>query len=205
MFITLEGPEGAGKTTQIQMLAEYLRGQGRSLVLTREPGGTRLGEKVRDILLDPAQEEIIPDAELLLIFAARAQHLAQVIKPALKRGAWVLCDRFTDASYAYQGGGRCMSNARIAVLEDWVQAKLRPDITLLLDVPVSLGLQRAGRRSVADRFEREELDFFERVRSAYLQRAAQEPSRYCVIDAQQALADVQQSLRNALDKCLNRP
>ena len=205
MFITLEGPEGAGKTTQIQMLAEYLRGQGRSLVLTREPGGTRLGEKVRELLLDPAQEEIIPDAELLLIFAARAQHLAQVIKPALKRGAWVLCDRFTDASYAYQGGGRCMSNARIAVLEDWVQAKLRPDITLLLDVPVSLGLQRAGRRSVADRFEREELDFFERVRSAYLQRAAQEPSRYCVIDAQQALADVQQSLRNALDKCLNRP
>ena len=204
MFITLEGPEGAGKTTQILALAEFLRAQGKTVVLTREPGGTQLGERVREILLNPETGEmIIPDAELLLIFAARAQHLAQVIKPALARGGWVLCDRFTDASYAYQGGGRGLSNDRIAVLEEWVQAGLRPDLTLLLDIPVSLGLERAGQRSAADRFEREGVDFFERVRSAYLQWAAQNPSRYRLIDASESQESVQQAMRSALTEFLH--
>ena len=197
MFITLEGPEGAGKTTQIQELAKYLRAQGKSVILTREPGGTRLGEKIRELLLNPEQEDIVPDAELLLIFAARAQHLAQVIKPALARGDWVLCDRFTDASYAYQGGGRSLSSDRIAVLEDWVQGELRPDVTLLLDIPVHLGLERAGRRSAADRFEREDLEFFERVRKAYLEQAAHNPNRYFIIDATATSERVQQTIQQA--------
>ncbi|MCB1715636.1 MAG: dTMP kinase, partial [Candidatus Competibacteraceae bacterium] len=146
MFITLEGPEGAGKSTQMLALAEYLRAAGKSVIETREPGGTSLGEAIRHILLDPAQTTLASDAELLLLFAARAQHLAELIRPALARGEWVLCDRFTDASYAYQGGGRGIPGSRIAVLEQWVQADLQPDLILVLDLPVELGLQRAGKR-----------------------------------------------------------
>lgn len=198
MFITLEGPEGAGKSTQMRALAEYVRAAGKSVVETREPGGTPLGEAIRRILLDPAQTALATDTELLLLFAARAQHLAELIKPALARREWVLCDRFTDASYAYQGGGRGIPWSRIAVLEQWVQTDLQPDLTLVLDLPVTLGLQRAGKRGPADRFEREEQAFFERVRTAYLQRAAENPERYRVIDASVPLDEVQDALRHAL-------
>ena len=202
MFITLEGPEGAGKSTQMLALAEYLRAAGKSVIETREPGGTSLGEAIRHILLDPAQTTLASDAELLLLFAARAQHLAELIRPALARGEWVLCDRFTDASYAYQGGGRGIPGSRIAVLEQWVQADLQPDLILVLDLPVELGLQRAGKRGPADRFEREEQAFFERVRAAYLQRAANKPERYRIIDASAPLDEVQTALRRALEAYL---
>ena len=202
MFITLEGPEGAGKSTQMLALAEYLRAAGKSVIETREPGGTSLGEAIRHILLDPAQTTLASDAELLLLFAARAQHLAELIRPALARGEWVLCDRFTDASYAYQGGGRGIPGSRIAVLEQWVQADLQPDLILVLDLPVELGLQRAGKRGPADRFEREEQAFFERVRAAYLQRAANKPERYRIIDASAPLDEVQNALRLVLEAYL---
>ncbi|MCB1811736.1 MAG: dTMP kinase [Candidatus Competibacteraceae bacterium] len=202
MFITLEGPEGAGKSTQMLALAEYLRAAGKSVIETREPGGTSLGEAIRHILLDPAQTTLASDAELLLLFAARAQHLAELIRPALARGEWVLCDRFTDASYAYQGGGRGIPGSRIAVLEQWVQADLQPDLILVLDLPVELGLQRAGKRGPADRFEREEQAFFERVRATYLQRAANKPERYRIIDASAPLDEVQTALRRALEAYL---
>ena len=202
MFITLEGPEGAGKSTQMLALAEYLRAAGKSVIETREPGGTSLGEAIRHILLDPAQTTLASDAELLLLFAARAQHLAELIRPALARGEWVLCDRFTDASYAYQGGGRGIPWSRIAVLEQWVQADLQPDLILVLDLPVELGLQRAGKRGPADRFEREEQAFFERVRATYLQRAANKPERYRIIDASAPLDEVQTALRRALEAYL---
>ena len=202
MFITLEGPEGAGKSTQMLALAEYLRAAGKSVIETREPGGTSLGEAIRHILLDPAQTTLASDAELLLLFAARAQHLAELIRPALARGEWVLCDRFTDASYAYQGGGRGIPGSRIAVLEQWVQADLQPDLILVLDLPVELGLQRAGKRGPADRFEREEQAFFERVRATYLQRAANKPERYRIIDASAPLDEVQNALRLVLEAYL---
>ena len=202
MFITLEGPEGAGKSTQMLALAEYLRAAGKSVIETREPGGTSLGEAIRHILLDPAQTTLASDAELLLLFAARAQHLAELIRPALARGEWVLCDRFTGASYAYQGGGRGIPGSRIAVLEQWVQADLQPDLILVLDLPVELGLQRAGKRGPADRFEREEQAFFERVRAAYLQRAANKPERYRIIDASAPLDEVQNALRLVLEAYL---
>ena len=202
MFITLEGPEGAGKSTQLLALAEYLQAAGKSVTETREPGGTSLGEAIRHILLDPAQTTLASDAELLLLFAARAQHLAELIRPALARGEWVLCDRFTDASYAYQGGGRGIPWSRIAVLEQWVQADLQPDLILVLDLPVELGLQRAGKRGPADRFEREEQAFFERVRATYLQRAANKPERYRIIDASAPLDEVQTALRRALEAYL---
>ncbi|MCB1809632.1 MAG: dTMP kinase, partial [Candidatus Competibacteraceae bacterium] len=194
--------EGAGKSTQMLALAEYLRAAGKSVIETREPGGTSLGEAIRHILLDPAQTTLASDAELLLLFAARAQHLAELIRPALARGEWVLCDRFTDASYAYQGGGRGIPGSRIAVLEQWVQADLQPDLILVLDLPVELGLQRAGKRGPADRFEREEQAFFERVRATYLQRAANKPERYRIIDASAPLDEVQTALRRALEAYL---
>jgi len=183
-FITLEGPEGAGKTTQLARVQEYLQAAGLSVVVTREPGGTALGESLRERLLSPQQPAVTADAELLLMFAARAEHLATVIRPALARGDWVVCDRFTDASYAYQGGGRGIAEDRIAALEDWVQAELRPDCVFLLDLPVEQGRLRALQRGVApDRFEREGRNFFERVRQAYLQRAYRDPQRYRIIAA----------------------
>jgi len=197
-FITLEGSEGAGKSSNLLFIEERLRAAGIDLVTTREPGGTELGEAIRELLLDHRNTSMLDDTELLLMFAARSQHLHELILPALGRGQWVLCDRFTDASYAYQGGGRGIANERISELEQWVQGSLRPDMTLLLDIPVEQGLQRAGERSEPDRFEREQGQFFERVRQAYLQRANAAPERYRIIDAAAPLQQVQQQLDSEL-------
>lgn len=202
MFITLEGPEGAGKSTNREYLAERLRERGVEVLLTREPGGTPLAERVRELLLTPSDEPMAADTELLLVFAARAQHLAQVIRPALMRGCVVLCDRFTDATYAYQGGGRGVPEARIAVLENFVQGELRPDLTLVFDLPVEVGLARAAARGRLDRFELEGRGFFEAVRQAYLRRAAAEPQRYRVVDAAQSLDQVQRDLDRLLPQLL---
>jgi dTMP kinase len=202
LFITLEGPEGAGKSTNREYLAERLREQGIDVLLTREPGGTPLAERIRELLLDPSDEPMAADTELLLVFAARAQHLQQVIRPALARGCVVLCDRFTDATYAYQGGGRGLSIERIAQLEQFVQGELRPDLTLIFDLPVEIGLARAAARGRLDRFEQEGRGFFEAVRQAYLQRAEQAPQRYRVLDAGQTLAQVQADIDALLPSLL---
>ncbi|MBP5121258.1 dTMP kinase [Pseudomonas protegens] len=204
LFITLEGPEGAGKSTNREYLAERLRAAGIEVLLTREPGGTPLAERIRDVLLTPVEEVMNADTELLLVFAARAQHLATVIRPALERGAVVLCDRFTDSTYAYQGAGRGLSLARIAALEDFVQGELRPDLTLVFDLPVDVGLARASARGRLDRFEQEGQAFFEKVREAFLARAAAAPQRYVLVDAAQPLAQVQQSLDSLLPQLLER-
>jgi dTMP kinase len=200
MFITLEGSEGAGKSTALEFLSQSLGAKGLSIVTTREPGGTEVGEQIRHVLLHGRDQSMSHDTELLLMFAARAEHLDKVIRPALARGAWVLCDRFTDATYAYQGGGRGISDDRIALLETWVQGTLRPNVTLLFDIPVDRGLQRAGTRSAPDRFEREQRDFFERVRARYLLRAAREPNRVRVIDAALDLEGVRAQLRRIVDE-----
>lgn len=200
-LITVEGIEGAGKSTNLAFIAGCLRDAGHEVVETREPGGTQLGEAVRAVVLAPSDTPISPEAETLLMFAARAQHLDEVIEPALARGAWVVCDRFTDATYAYQGGGRDMPLSRIAALEDWVQGALRPDLTLLLDIDPEAGLKRVkSRGDKADRFDAEDTDFFDNVRSIYLRRAAQHPERYAVVDADQSLKHVQQALREALGR-----
>ncbi len=204
LFITLEGPEGAGKSTNREYLAAHLRAQGLDVVLSREPGGTPLAERVRELLLAPSDEPMAADTELLLVFAARAQHLAQVIRPALARGAVVLCDRFTDATYAYQGGGRGLPKERIAALETFVQGELRPDLTLIFDLPVEVGLARASARGRLDRFEQEGRTFFDAVRHAYLERAAAEPQRYRVVDAAQTLSEVQVALDALLPELLER-
>ncbi len=204
LFITLEGPEGAGKTTNREFLAERLRTAGHEVLLTREPGGTPLAERIRELLLAPSDEPMATDTELLLMFAARAQHLDQVIRPALAAGKVVLCDRFTDATYAYQGGGRGVSEARIAVLEDFVQGTLRPDLTLVFDLPVDVGLARAAARGRLDRFEQEGRAFFEAVRQTYLRRATLNPQRYRIIDAGQPLVDVQRQLERLLPELLER-
>lgn len=194
LFITLEGPEGAGKSTNRDYLALQLRAAGLDVVLTREPGGTPLAERIREVLLAPSDEPMNADAELLLMFAARAQHISQVIRPALQRGAVVLCDRFTDATYAYQGGGRGLAVERIATLERFVQGDLQPDLTLVFDLPIEVGLARASARGRLDRFEQEGRAFFDAVRSAYLARAATDTQRYRIVDASQSLAEVQQAL-----------
>jgi len=204
LFITLEGPEGAGKSTNRDWLAERLREMGVDLVLTREPGGTALGERIRALLLEPGQTALSPEAELLLIFAARAQHLAEVIRPALAHGKLVLCDRFTDATYAYQGGGRGLNLEAIAALEQQVQGDLRPDVCLIFDLPVEIGLARAAQRGQADRFEREGSTFFNAVRQTYLDRAQSNPERYRIIDAAQPLAKVQQALQALLPTLLSQ-
>ncbi|VAW84883.1 Thymidylate kinase [hydrothermal vent metagenome] len=201
-FITVEGTEGVGKSSNITFIQEALQKAGMDVVATREPGGTQLGEEVRELLLDHRHTGMSSDAELLLMFAARAQHIEQVIQPALNQGQWVLCDRFTDATYAYQGGGRGISNERIATLESWVQGTLRPDITVLLDLPVEIGLARAGTRGAADRFEKEQQTFFEQVRNAYLAQAQKSPERYRIIDASQTLAAVQQQIAAVLQLIL---
>jgi dTMP kinase len=193
-FITVEGGEGAGKSTQIDVLARGLQAAGKTVRVTREPGGTPLGEKIRALLLDPTNAAMLPDAELLLVFAARAQHLAEVIEPALAEGIWVICDRFTDATYAYQGYGRGIDAGRIAALESWVQGERRPDATLLLDVPVEQGLQRAAQRGQADRFEQEQRVFFQRVRDGYLALARQHAGRYWVVNAGADVVAVRQEL-----------
>ena len=197
-FITLEGIEGAGKSTQLPLIQAILEQLGLTVVLTREPGGAPIAERVRQVLLDPECRGMSADAELLLVFASRAEHLAKTIRPALGRGDWVVCDRFTDASYAYQGGGRGLDPARIAVLEGFVQGELRPDLTLLFDLPVTLGLERASKRSDPDRFEGETARFFTGVRAAYLARAQAEPRRMRLIDASAPLDQVSRAVAAAI-------
>ena len=203
-FITLEGAEGAGKTTQLAFMHDYLERAGLRVVTTREPGGTKLGEEIRGLLLDHRYDGMSLAAETLLMFAARAEHLHRVIRPALAQGYWVLCDRFTDATYAYQGGGRGLPLERIAALEDWVQNGLQPDGTLLFDLPVAVGLARAGKRSAADRFEQEDQAFFQRVRMMYLDQAARQPERYRVIDADRPLEVVRTEVECWLAQRLER-
>lgn len=197
-FITLEGGEGVGKSTNLAFVKDCLEGLGHRVVLTREPGGTAMGEQVRSILLEHGT--VVPTAELLLVFAARAQHLEQVIKPALAAGSWVVSDRFTDASYAYQGGGRGIDNEAIGHLERLVQDGLQPDLTLLFDAPAAIGLARARRRGATDRFEAEDLGFFERIRAAYLERAKSAPRRIRLIDASLPLDEVQAQIRALIDE-----
>ncbi len=201
-FITIEGSEGVGKSSNIAFIENYLRKLGKQVLLTREPGGTELGESIRSLLLDAKNTAMCSDTELLLMFAARAQHLDEVIRPALAAGKWVICDRFTDATYAYQGGGRGIAEARIATLETWVQNTLQPDVTFLLDMPVAAGLERASKRSAPDRFEQEKLAFFERVRAAYLARAKKYSGRFRVINAEPALETVQAQIRKSLDELI---
>lgn len=195
-FITLEGVDGAGKSTHLAFVADWLRAQGRQVIVTREPGGTPLGETLRELLLHQAMD---PDTELLLMFAARQQHLAELIRPALARGAWVVSDRFTDASYAYQCGGRGIAVERVAALETWVQRGFTPDLTLLFDVPPEVAEARRSAVRTADRFEREADSFFARVRNAYLERARTEPVRVRVLDARQSIAALQDEIRTLLE------
>ncbi len=197
-FLTIEGTEGVGKSTNLAFVRDWLTARGLEVIVTREPGGTPLAEEVRGLLLSKRDESVDETAELLLVFAARAQHLAQVIKPALARGAWVLSDRFTDATYAYQGGGRGLSKAVIEQLEQLVQGDLRPDLTLILDIDVELGLNRARQRGELDRFESETIGFFERVRAAYRQRAHVAPERYALVDAGKTLPEVQAEIDRVL-------
>ena len=201
-FITLEGGEGVGKTTNLAFIENYLKLHNIPVSVTREPGGTALAEKIRKLLLDKDSEAISEHAELLMVFAARAQHIKHVIEPTLANGTWVLCDRFTDATYAYQGGGRNMKNSTIEWLENLVQGILRPDLTLLLDAPVEIGLERAKLRSNLDRFESEKFNFFEQVRRAYLLQAEFHPNRIKVIKANQALIDVENELINVIGNFL---
>lgn len=197
-FITLEGGEGVGKSTNLSFIQHWLENQGLSVVVTREPGGTALAEKLRQLLLENQDEAVSEKTELLLMFAARAQHLNNVISPALERGDWVLSDRFTDATYSYQGGGRGIDMNVIAWLEQFVQAHLRPDLTFLFDAPIEIGMQRAKKRALLDRFENEDLSFFHNVRAAYLQLARQFPERIKIIDATQPLKAVQNDIQQVL-------
>lgn len=204
-FITFEGGEGAGKSTQIARAADWLRTRGVEVVLTREPGGTPRAERLRAILLERDAEPMPQSCELLLMFAARATHLENLVRPAVGRGAWVLCDRFTDATYAYQGGGRGLPRTQIDALADIVHGDLWPDLTVLLDLPVAVGLARASHRNGADgpdRFESEQQAFFERVRATYLERARAEPTRFRVIDASHAIDEVTRGIEGALTPLL---
>ncbi|MEE4278536.1 MAG: dTMP kinase [Halieaceae bacterium] len=202
LFITVEGGEGAGKTTALDYLERALTDAGVAVVRTREPGGTAMAEKLRDLLLHAEDVSIDPLAELLLIFASRAQHLRERIRPALAAGHWVLCDRFTDASYAYQGAGRGLGAETVATLERFVQGDQQPDLTLLIDVPVEVGMERARGRGSLDRFESEDLAFFQRVRSCYLDRAAKSSGRFRVIDGCRSIAEVQRSLADVIAQLL---
>lgn len=203
MFITLEGGEGVGKSTNIDFIADFFRQHNISFIQTREPGGTPLAESLRSLLLNNTDTETWCEmAELLVVFAARAQHLDQVIKPALAAGKVVLCDRFTDATYAYQGGGRGLDESAIEVLENLVQGQLRPDLTLLLDAPLDVGLARAAARGEPDRFESEQQVFFERVRAGYFRQADKNPQRFSIIDASRPLPAVQADIERALIKVL---
>ncbi len=193
-FITIEGIEGAGKSTCMSLIASEMSAQGIEILQTREPGGTRLGEDLRELLLGHSHHGMAEETELLLMFASRAEHLHRKILPALREGKWVLSDRFTDATYAYQGGGRGLDMKKIAALEQWVQGEMRPDLTLLMDLPVEQGLQRAGKRSAPDRFESEASSFFDRVRRSYLDIADANPQRVQVIDASRDLDKVSASI-----------
>lgn len=189
-FITIEGGEGGGKSTNVEFIKQYLTEQKIDFIHTREPGGTPLAEQIRELMLSKREEKVAEDAELLLAFAARAQHIAEVIRPALESGKWVLCDRFTDATYAYQGAGRGINMDKIAQLETMVQNGLQPDITLLFDLPVDVGMKRAAQRGELDRFEVEQAAFFERIRAEYLHRASSFPQRYRIVDASLELPQV---------------
>lgn len=206
-FITIEGQDGAGKTTNIEYVYQLLEQKGLEVLLTREPGGTKLGEDLRSLILNGHDYNIDATAELLLIFAARAQHLAQIIVPALNDGIWVLCDRFTDATFAYQGGGRGLSLEHIQALETLVQGGVRPDITLLLDIDIDTGLSRSQQRGAPrpDRFEREQIAFKRRVRDAYLSLAEQHPDRVHVVDASVELGLVQEQIRQIMQEYLESP
>ncbi len=203
-FISIEGIEGAGKTTQLNFIQKYLSEQGKQLVVTREPGGTALSEQIRDLLLSPREEGMAVDTELLLMYAARAEHIEQVIKPALQRGDWVISDRFVDATFAYQGGGRGVDVDRIKSISDWTLKGLETDLTIVFDLSVALSQQRViSRNNEVDRFEQEKAAFFERIRHAYLDRAQQEPHRVQVIDASQTIEQVQSQLTSLLNKLLD--
>jgi len=202
-FITLEGGEGVGKSTNLTFIKQMLEEAGITVVTTREPGGTAFAENIRQLLLDNREELVSDNAELLMMFAARAQHIQQVIQPALTQGHWVLCDRFTDATYAYQGGGRGMDISMIEWLEDRVQGSLRPDLTLLLDAPIEVGMDRASKRGKLDRFESEKMAFFERVRTAYLARAEQNPQIIKIINAALSLEKVQDNIALSIRQLLD--
>ncbi|SIT10690.1 dTMP kinase [Neptunomonas antarctica] len=201
-FISIEGTEGVGKSTNVAFIRQFVADKGISLRLTREPGGTPLAEEIRELLLKPREEIVSDDAEILLVFAARAQHVDRVIKPALANGEWILSDRFTDATFAYQGAGRGISWDRIQQLEQYVLADLRPDLTILLDLPVEVGMARVMQRGAPDRFEQEKLAFFDKVRQGYHRRLRAEPDRFALIDATQSLDHVQQQIAQALTEKL---
>jgi dTMP kinase len=194
-FITLEGMDGAGKSTHIPNIIALLKARGFEVVSTREPGGTSLGEHLRELLL---HESMDPETETLLMFAARREHIAQVIEPALARGAYVLSDRFTDATFAYQSAGKGVQSSKIRALEAWVQEGLQPDLTLLFDVPVSVSVERLASAREPDKFERESQDFFEKIRTSYLERASEYPARFQIIDANRPLADVESSVKEVI-------
>jgi dTMP kinase len=202
-FITIEGGEGVGKSTQIAALRDLLAARGLEVVVTREPGGTRRAERLRELLLERNEEPMPAACELLLMFAARSTHVENLVRPALARGAWVICDRFTDATYAYQGSGRGLDRDQIAFLERLVQQGLKPDLTLLLDAPLEVSEARAAARNAqsgsGDRFEQERRDFFERVRSAYLELARSEPERFVVVDAAAEQSSVAQAIRSVIE------
>ncbi len=197
-FITLEGIEGVGKTSNLRYIKELLEASGHECVVTREPGGTDLGEALRGLLLSHSDDNMSADAELLMMFAARAEHLSKVILPAIDNDKTVLCDRFTEATYAYQGGGRLLDVDKISELEEWVQGELRPDLTIILDAPVEIGRARAGSRSEPDRIEKEHDDFFQRVRNAYIELSNHYPHRICLVDASLTLPEVQKQIHEKL-------
>jgi dTMP kinase len=202
-FISIEGVEGAGKSTQVSFIQQYLIAQGKTVIVTREPGGTELGEQIRNLLLTPADPAMAVETELLLMFAARAEHIKQVINPALNRGDWVLCDRFIDATFAYQGGGRGVSQQRIQALAEWTLQGLMPELTLLFDLPVEIGLKRVVQRNEAiDRFEQEKVTFFEKIRESYLHSAIAQPDRIKVVDASLSIDNIQQQLIRLLSPLL---
>ena len=202
LFLSFEGTEGAGKSSNLQYVKEMLEGSGKTVVVSREPGGTEIGERIREILLNPDLPAMHSDTELLLMFASRAEHYQHKILPAINDGQWVLCDRFTDASFAYQGGGRGIDVHRISGLESWVLGGRKPDHTFLFDLPVEVGLSRAKSRGAADRFEQETVMFFQRIRDCYLARAAAEPSRFKVLDASQSLSHVRDQLKQMTSQLL---
>lgn len=202
-FITIEGVEGVGKTTNIAFIKDWLTQNNIPYLTSREPGGTPIAEEIRQVLLNPRDEAVCNKTELLLMFAARAQHLEEVILPQLNNGNWVLCDRFTDATYAYQGAGRNMDSQLISKLESMIQGTLRPDLTLILDIPPKEGLKRANQRGSLDRFEQEKIEFFERVRECYQLIAKRDPKRCVVIDASQPLSVVQVCIKEALETFYN--
>lgn len=201
LFLTIEGTEGVGKSTALKYIQDYLSQAGKNFIVTREPGGTVIAEQIRKILLTPnPTEKMVPETELLLMFACRVQHVHQVILPALAADKWVISDRFIDASFAYQGGGREMDVARIESLEKWLLPDFKPDLTLLFDAPAQVGLERAKHRGAQDRIEQEKIDFFERVRAGYLERMQQDKKRFRLIDATQSLEKVQIELKKILDE-----